>query len=253
MKTGLLALLAGAILALAGATAEAQTLTIFAAASLKNALDEAAATWKSAGRGTSIAYGASSTLARQIENGAPAQVFISADLDWMDYLEKRGLIRKDTRRNLLGNSLVMVAPADRAQRVDLKPGFALAAMLGNGRLAIADPQSVPAGKYARAALEKLGVWTTVAKKVAPAENVRAALALVARGEAPYGIVYGSDAAAEPRVGVVATFDAALHPAITYPAAVLSSSRDPNAGAFLAFLASPPVRDIFKKHGFVPLN
>ena len=253
MKARLLALIAGALLAAGCGAAQAQALTVFAAASLKNALDEIAATWKSAGRSPSIAYGASSTLARQIENGAPAQVFISADLDWMDYLEQRGLVRKDTRRNLLGNSLAMIAPHDRAQRVDIGPGFALAAMLGKGRLAIADPQSVPAGKYARAALEKLGVWSSVAAKVAPAENVRAALALVARGEAPYGIVYGSDAVAEPRVRVVATFDPALHPAIVYPAAVVSSSRDPAAGAFLAFLATPPAREIFRKHGFVPLN
>lgn len=253
MKTRLLALLAGAVIAAGCGAARAQTLTVFAASSLKNALDEVAAAWKSAGRGTAIAYGASSTLARQIENGAPAQVFVSADLDWMDYLDQRGLIRMGTRRNLLGNSLVMIAPWDRSRRVDIKPGFALAAMLGYGRLAIADPRSVPAGKYARAALERLGVWSAVAAKIAPAENVRAALALVARGEAPYGIVYGSDAAAEPRVRVAATFDASLHPAIVYPVAVVSSSRDPAAGAFLAFLSTPPARDIFLKHGFVPLN
>lgn len=249
----LLRWLGTAALALASTLAHAQTLTVFAAASLKNALDEVSAAWKNPAQSAVLAYGASSTLAKQIENGAPAQVFISADLDWMDYLEQRGLIRKETRRNLLGNTLVLVAPSDRARSVDIKPGFPLAAMLGTGRLALANPLTVPAGKYGRAALVRLGVWDSVAGKVAPTENVRAALALVARGEAPYGIVYGSDALAEPRVRVAAAFGPALHPPIVYPAAVLAGSRDPRAAAFLAFASTAPSQAIFRKHGFTPLN
>jgi len=237
----------------ASSAAGAQALTVFAAASLRNALDEATVKWKSASRTAVVAYGASSALARQIENGAPAQVFISADLDWMDYLEQRSLIRKDSRRNILANSLVLVGPSDRTGPVEIKPGFPIAALLGNGRLAMADPHGVPAGKYARAALEKLGVWSSVSGRIAPAENVRAALALVARGEAPLGIVYASDAIAETKVRVAATFDAGLHPPITYPAALVTTARHPLAAEFLAFLSGVPARAIFAKHGFRPLN
>lgn len=241
----------------AGTPALAQTFSVFAAASLKNALDEVAAQWKPAGRRDaarpSIAYGASSTLARQIEFGAPAQVFVSADLVWMDYLAERGLIRAETRRNLLGNSLVLAAPADSAVRAAIAPGFPLAALLGNGRLALADPAAVPAGRYAKAALEKLGVWSAVATKLAPTENVRVALALVARGEAPLGIVYGSDAIAEPRVRVVAAFARDLHPPIVYPAALTAASKDAAAAAFLAYLATPQARRIFAANGFTPLD
>ena len=242
-----------AFILLACQSAQAQSVTVFAAASLKNALDEAAAQWKSGARPPSIAYGASSTLARQIENGAPAHVFISADQDWMDYLAARGLIVNQSRKNLFGNTLVLIGPSDKTTPVELKPGVPLAALLGNGRLALADPQSVPAGKYAKAALERIGAWTAVSARLAPAENVRAALALVARGETPLGIVYGSDAAAEPKVKIVATFDSTLHPAIVYPAAVVASSKNPEASALLAYLASAESRAIFRKHGFKPLD
>ena len=239
------------LVSLLGGTAHAQALVVFAAASLKNALDEVASLSPSK---PAISYGASSALARQIENGAPAQVFISADLEWMDYLEGKKLIRSETRRNLLGNRLVLISPAGSAARIEVRPGFALAELLGGGRLALGDPAHVPAGKYAKAALEKLGVWDAVSGKLAPSENVRAALALVARGETPLGIVYATDAAAEPKVRVVAAFPDGLHPPIVYPAALTANA--PASGAvtdFLALLSSPAARKVFEKHGFTPLN
>ncbi len=229
---------------LAGA-AHAQATLVFAAASLKNALDEAAASY---GKRTVVSYGASSTLARQIENGAPADVFISADLEWMDYLEKKGLLAPGTRRDLLGNRLVLIAAATSPLRLEPAAGFPIGKALGSGRLAIADPQSVPAGKYAKAALQKLGVWNEVTGRLAPADNVRAALAFVARGEAPLGIVYATDAREEPRVVVAGVFPEGTHPPIVYPAAVLRGAR-PGARELLDFLASPPARAIFGKHGF----
>lgn len=245
--TSLLAIM----LSLLGGAAHAQAPVVFAAASLKNALDEIVSLSSSK---PAISYAASSALARQIEAGAPAQVFISADLDWMDYLEQRGLIQPGTRRNLLRNRLVLVAPADSSLKTEIRPGFALAAMLGSGRLATADPHSVPAGKYTKAALVKLGVWESVAGRLATAENVRAALAFVARGEAPLGSVYATDAAAEPRVRVVATFADGLHPPVVYPVALTSGA--PAAGPaadFVALLSSSAARTVFEKHGFTPLN
>ena len=214
--------------------------TVFAAASLKNALDEVAPA------GTVVSYGASSALARQIESGAPADVFISADLDWMDYLDKKGLLAPGTRRNLLGNRLVLIAPARRP--VKLQPGPEVLEALGNGRIALAEPNSVPAGKYAKAAFEKLGVWDGIAKRVAGAENVRAALALVARGEAPLGVVYQTDANAEPGVMVAGVFPADSHPPIVYPVAALKGAK-PGTASFLELLSSPAARRVFEKHGF----
>jgi molybdate transport system substrate-binding protein len=225
--------------------AHGQPVAIFAAASLKNALDEAAALQQPR---PVIAYGASSALARQIENGAPVDLFISADLDWMDYLEKKGLLAAGTRRNILRNRLVLVAPASRPLTLQPAFGFALGRALGSGRLALADPQSVPAGKYAKAALEKLGVWQEVAGRVAPAENVRAALAFVARGEAPLGIVYQTDANEERRVTVAGIFPPDSHPAIVYPVAALKGAKR-GAAAFLEILGSARARAIFEKHGF----
>lgn len=229
--------------------AHAQPLTVFAAASLKNALDEVAtlATVR-----PTVSYAASSALARQIENGAPADVFISADLKWMDYLQDKQLIRGATRRNLLGNRLVLVAPAGSDVSAQIRPGFPLAALLGNGRLALGDPQHVPAGRYAKAALESLGVWNSVSTKLAPAENVRVALALVARNETPLGIVYATDAASEPKVRTVAAFPEGSHPPIVYPVALTAKATDA-AAAFVALLASPAARKAFEKHGFSPLN
>jgi molybdate transport system substrate-binding protein len=237
------------VLALLAPAAHAQL--VFAAASLKNALDEVAALSPSK---PTISYAASSALAKQIESGAPAQVFISADLDWMDYLEQRKLIRQGSRRNLLGNKLVLIAPAGSAARAEIGPGFSLARLLGDGRLATADPNSVPAGKYTKAALEKFGVWDSVAGKLAPAENVRAALLLVARGEAPLGTVYATDAAVEPKVRVVAAFPEGSHPAIVYPAALTAAAPASGAAAdFLALIGLPAARKVFEKYGFTPLN
>lgn len=223
----------------------ADRLVVFAAASLKNALDEIAALQAAK---PVVSYGASSALARQIENGAPADLFISADLEWMDYLEREALLAPGTRRNLLGNRLVLVAPRAQPLQLEPAPGFPLAKALGDGRLALAEPASVPAGKYAKAALEKLGVWPQVARRIAATENVRAALALVARGEAPLGIVYRSDAAAEPAVVVAGVFPADSHPPIVYPIAAVKGAK-PEAQAFLAFLAGAKARAIFERHGF----
>ena len=222
---------------------------VFAAASLKNALDEASAAYAAAGPARPvISYGASSALAKQIENGAPADLFISADLEWMDYLEKQGLLAAGTRRNLLGNTLVLIAPARQPVRLQPAPRFPVAMALGGGRIALADPNSVPAGKYAKAAFESLGVWRDIAGRVAAAENVRAALALVARGEAPLGVVYLTDAREEPAVMVAGVFPAGTHPPIVYPAALLKDAR-PGSSGFAEFLSGAAARRIFEKHGF----
>jgi molybdate transport system substrate-binding protein len=232
--------------------AQERPVTAFAAASLKEAMDELARRFESAGGGrVLVSYAASPALARQIENGAPADIFISADLDWMDYLEKRKLVRAATRANLLSNRLVLIAPADSKAVFTIGPRFPLAALLGDKRLAMADPDSVPAGKYGRAALEALEVWAQVAPKVARAENVRAALALVARGEAPLGIVYATDALAERKVRVIGEFAAHLHPPIVYPAALTSGSKSESAGRFLQFLRSAEARPVWQQYGFRP--
>jgi len=241
-----------ALLVLLPARAQSPAVTVFAAASLKNALDAVAdAFQKDTGLRVAISYAASSALARQIEQGAPADVFISADLDWMDYLQARNLLRPETRRNLAGNRIVLVAPAAEARNVELKPG-ALAATLGGGRLATANVSSVPAGKYGRAALEHLGLWSEVAGRLAEAENVRAALTFVARGESPLGIVYESDARAEPKVKVVARFPETSHTPILYPAALTRTAR-PEAAGFLQALRTPAGTAILAREGFIPLD
>lgn len=232
----------------AAAPASTQELTVFAAASLKDALDEAARGYDPAVK-VVVSYAASSALAKQIENAAPADLFISADLDWMDYLEARKLIDPGTRFNLLRNRLVLIAPANSGGTIEIKPGFALAQALGDGRLAMANPDAVPAGKYGKAALQHLGTWTAVAGKVASTENVRAALALVARGEAPFGIVYLTDAIADKKVRIVGQFPDGSHPAIIYPAAVIAGSKNTQARSFLNYLGSPAARAIFSRHGF----
>jgi molybdate transport system substrate-binding protein len=237
--------LAGSLFAVGTSAAHAQAPTVLAAASLKDALDEVASSYPTR---PVIAYGSSAALARQIENGAPADIFISADLDWMDYVEKKGLLAAGTRRNLLGNRLVLIAPARQPVKLQPAPGFPIAKALGSGRIALADPNSVPAGKYARAAFEKLGVWDQVAPRVAAAENVRAALALVSRGETPLGVVYQTDANAERGVAVAGVFPADTHPPIIYPVAALKSAREGTA-KFLEFLSRPRSRAIFEKHGF----
>ena len=234
------------------AHAQERPVTVFAAASLKEAMDELARRFESAGGGrVLVSYAATPALARQIENGAPADIFISADLDWMEYLGKRKLVRAATRANLLSNRLVLIAPADSKAVLTIGPRFPLAALLGDKRLAMADPDSVPAGKYGRAALEALEVWAEVAPKVARAENVRAALALVARGETPFGIVYATDALAERKVRVIGEFAAHLHPAIVYPAALTSASKSERAGSFLQFLRSAEARPVWQQYGFRP--
>ena len=225
---------------------------VFAAASLKNALDAIVQKWQAeSGNRATISYAASSTLAKQIENGAPADIFISADLEWMDYLQQRSLIDPGSRRNLLGNQLVLIAPKDSRSEATIAPGFALAKLLGDGRLAMADPDAVPAGKYGKAALEKLDVWETVAGRIAAAENVRAALLLVARGEAPLGIVYRTDAAVEPAVRIVAAFPAGTHPPITYPMALIQSA-GPGAQQLAAYLQGQTARALFEAQGFTVL-
>jgi molybdate transport system substrate-binding protein len=232
--------------------AGAQKVTVFAAASLKEALDEVArAHEKRSGARIAVSYLGSAVLARQIEKGAPADIFISADLDWMAYLDQRRLLKAESRVNLLSNSLVLIAPAASTVALAITPKFAIVTALGDRRLALADPDSVPAGKYAKAALEGLGVWGEVAPRVARAENVRAALALVARGEAPLGIVYRTDARVEPRVRVVGEFPAHLHSAIVYPAAIVAASRSAGAAPLLAFLRSPEARRIWERYGFGP--
>jgi molybdate transport system substrate-binding protein len=235
--------------------AENQGVLVFAAASLKNALDGAIdAFTREAGVKVTPSYAASSALAKQIEQGAPAAMFISADLDWMDYLQERGLIEPMSRSNLLGNTLVLVTAKDSAiADVALAPGLDLAALLGDGRLAVGEVKSVPAGKYAKAALERLGAWNGVADRLAQAENVRAALALVSRGEAPLGIVYRTDAAADPGVRIVGTFPADSHPPIIYPIALTRNASEP-AAAFLAFLRSAPAaKAAFTRRGFTVLG
>ena len=193
-------------LAIASAAVSAADVTVFAAASLKEAMDQQAKTFEaSTGNKVIVSYGASNTLAKQIEAGAPADIFISADLDWMDYLDQRRLLAPNTRFDLLRNTLVLIAPASSTSTLRIGPNFGLAAALGTEKLAMANPDSVPAGKYGKSALEKLGVWASVEKQVARAENVRAALALVSRGEAPFGIVYRTDALADKGVKIVDTF------------------------------------------------
>jgi len=234
--------------------AQAKDMVVFAAASLKNALDDVDAAWsRDSGRKAVISYAASSALARQIEQGAPADVFISADRDWMDYLQKRDLIKPETRTDLLGNRIVLVAEKTSKLATVIKPGFDLAGLLGSGRLAMADVASVPAGKYGKAALESLGVWASVRNKVAQAENVRLALLLVDRGEAPLGIVYATDAAADPNVKIVAAFPDDTHPPIVYPVALTARAASADAASFAAFLRSATAKPLFERQGFTVLD
>lgn len=247
------ALAAVAVLVLAGATtANAQQPTVFAAASLKDALDEIDSRYQAKGGGkAAISYASSAALAKQIESGAPADIFISADLDWMDYVEKRKLVKPGTRTNLLRNEIVLIAPADSKASFTIGPKFPLARLLGDGRLAMADPDSVPAGKYGKAALETLEVWSSVADRVARTENVRAALAFVSRGEAPFGIVYRTDASADKKVRIVGTFPATSHPPIIYPAGMLVEGKSPVAEKYFQFIKSTEAQATFRKHGFLP--
>ena len=253
MKWFVLSLLAGLALAQPSRAQSGDPL-VFAAASLKNALDGAAALWsRQSGKKVTISYGASSALAKQIEAGAPAQMFISADLDWMNYLADKKLIRPETRSNLLGNRIVLVAPKDSNVSLKIGPNFPLANALGGGKLAMANTDSVPAGRYGKAALEKLGVWNSVRNSIAQAQDVRAALTLVARKEAPLGIVYATDAVAEPNVKTIGTFPDKIHPPIVYPVALTAAASNLDSATFLAFLKSSAARPAFEKQGFTVLS
>lgn len=242
-----------AVFGLTPAAAQQKTLTVFAAASLKNALDDInnAYTAKS-GVKVATSYAASSALARQLEQGAPADVFASADLEWMDYATSKKTINESTRANLLGNKIVLIAPKDSGlSNVAIAQGFDLARLAGDGRIATGDVQSVPVGKYAKAALEKLGSWNGVASKFAMADNVRAALTLVARNEAALGIVYETDAKVEPGVKIVGHFPADSHPPIVYPFAATATAKL-DAAAYLDYLRSDAAKVVFEKYGFTLL-
>ncbi len=233
-------------------SAQAAPVTVFAAASLKNALDEVGAQYAKSGGDARFSYAASSAIARQIEQGAPADIFVSADSDWMNYLVDRKLIVASSRKDLLSNNLALIAPADSKVVLRIGKGMPLARALGDGRLALAGPD-VPAGKYAKASLGALGVWDSVSGRLAQAENVRMALQYVARGESPLGIVYDTDAKVEPKVRIVGLFPAGTHPKIVYPVALVAASKNPDAARFLAYLSSPQANAVFRKYGFTVLS
>jgi molybdate transport system substrate-binding protein len=236
-----------------GSPAAAEPVTVFAAASLKEAMDEQARRFEGeTGNKVVVSYGGSNALARQIEAGAPADVFISADLDWMNYLARGGGLVPGSRQNLLRNDLVLIAPAASKTTLRIAPRFKLAGALGGEKLAMANPDSVPAGKYGKAALTALGVWASVERQIAGTDNVRAALSLVARGEAALGIVYKSDALAEPGVRIVDTFPEATHAPIIYPVALVAPQKGPAAKALLDFLRSAPARAVWVRYGFTAL-
>jgi molybdate transport system substrate-binding protein len=245
---GLAAAVLGA--ALGAEPACADDLLVFAAASLEESLTEAADAWASEGRSKPVlSFAASSALAKQIENGAPADLFVSADEQWMDYLAERSLVVPGSRTPFLGNELVLIAPAGRPFRIEWKPGFALADVLADDKLALADVESVPAGRYAKAALANLGVWTSVERNVVRQADVRGALALVERGEARAGIVYRTDAMASRKVVIAAAFPATSHPPIAYPLAIVEGRDSPQVRELHAFLLSARAKEIFARHGF----
>ena len=257
-------ILCGVLCGLLTGAASAADLTVFAASSLKEALDaQVSAFSTNSGHRVRVSYAGSNALAKQIENGAPAHIFLSADELWMDYLAQKKLIVADSRRDVVGNALVIVAPVASTARLTLAQGAAgvaaatlateLTAALGSGRLALANPDAVPAGKYARVALTRLGLWSAVENKLARAENVRAALAFVARGEAPLGIVYRTDALAEPRVKIVAIFPESTHPKIVYPAAIVAGQDSVAARAFLDHLTGEKAMPVWVRFGFTPPN
>ena len=246
----LLLLAAVALMPAAPAHAQQRGPLVLAAASMQEALTDAANRWTSLGHPRPVlSFAASSALARQVEAGAKADLFVSADEEWMDYLQGKRLLRPGTRARLTENRLVLVAPRASTVKLRIAAGFPLAQALGTGRLAIADPATVPAGRYGKAALERLGVWRTVGGRIAPAENVRAALALVERGAVPLGVVYATDARASGKVRVIGVFPASSHPPITYPVALLKASTHREAEAFRRFLISREGRAILARRGF----
>ncbi|WP_374630196.1 molybdate ABC transporter substrate-binding protein [Pannonibacter indicus] len=252
LRGAMLTVAAVAALSLSSLAAQAQEVTVFAAASLKTALDRIVAEYQ-AGGGASVvvSYAGSSALAKQIEQGAPADIFISASTDWMDTLDKAGLIKAGSRSDLLGNTLVLVAHGGDAPKVEITSALDLSGMIGDGKLAMALVDSVPAGVYGKAALTSLGLWASVEPKVAQSDNVRAALALVATGEAPFGIVYSTDAAADEKVSIVGTFPQGSHAPIVYPAGLTAQARD-GAEAFLTYLKGEKASAVFEAEGFTVL-
>ena len=241
---------AAAVLILAPLRAAAEDVTVFAAASLGGALDNVAADWTDkTGSTVTLSYAGSSALANQIQQGAPADIFISASTDWMDALAASGDLRAGTRRDILGNRLVLIAHGPDAAAVAIDARLDLAGLLGDGRLSMALVDAVPAGLYGKTALTALGLWDSIAPLVAQSDNVRSALSFVALNEAPLGIVYATDAAAEDNVSIIGTFPAASHPPITYPAAITAQSDSAQAAAFLDHLTSPEARAIWQSYGF----
>lgn len=248
-----LAGLATLALPAAARPAAATPVMIYAAATLKDALDQAIASAEAGLRLPIIAvYGPSPSLVKQLENDAPGDIFFSADPDWMDEAAARKIVDPATRTDLLSSKLVLIAPGPKAAATAIEPGFPLAAMLGDGRLAMCDPMMMPAGRYGRAALQSLGVWDSVKDRVANAENVRAALAYVARREAPLGIVFDTDARLDPGVTIIGTFPVGSHPPIIYPIAAVARSRNPDTAKVLRFLVSPAAQPIFERYGYTVL-
>jgi molybdate transport system substrate-binding protein len=243
------ALVAAALAILGAPAAAAEELLVFAAATLKPALDEVADQYRRGGGAIKISYAPSPALVKQLENAAPADLFISADSDWMDAAQAKALIRPETRVDLLSSRLVLIAPRGSTASTEIEPGFPLADLLGSGRLAMCDPMMMPAGRYGRAALQALGVWSAVQDRVANADSVRAALVYVDRGEAPFGIVFDTDAATDPGVRIVGVFPGDSHPPIVYPVAVTAVSKNADAGKFLAFLRSSGAKAIFERLGY----
>jgi molybdate transport system substrate-binding protein len=242
--------LAGGSLALAAAVAAAQDVTVFAAASLANAFEEVGKAYRaSGGVPVKFSFAASSTLAKQIESGAAADIFASADEQWMDYLAERNLIATATRSRRLGNALVLITPPGDARKVEIRPGFDLAGMIGSAKLATGDPAHVPVGRYAQQALATLGVWDAVAPKIARTDNVRAALLLVERGEAPFGIVYATDAAVSGKVNIAGAFPPDSYPPVSYPFAILAKRDRPEVRSFFEYLLGPEAQAVYRKAGF----
>ena len=241
---------AAIVLACVAVAVAAQDVTVFAAASLTNVFEDVAKSYRAkGGGGVKFSFASSSTLAKQIESGASADIFASADEQWMDYLAERKLIEPATRSSRLGNALVLVTPSGDKRTVDIKPGFDLAGMIGNGKLATGDPAHVPVGRYAQQALTKLGVWDAVAPKIARTDNVRAALLLVERGEAPFGIVYATDAAASGKINIAGAFPADSYPPVSYPFAILAKRDRSEVRRFFEFLYGPEAQAIYRKAGF----
>jgi molybdate transport system substrate-binding protein len=229
----------------------AEPVTVFAAMTLKDVVDASLAAAQSAiGVSAKAVYGPAPALVKQLENGAPGDIFFSADKDWMDEAVKAKIVDPKTRVDLLSSKLVLIAPAAKAKPVAIAPGFPLAAMLGDGKLAVCDPMTMPAGRYGRAALQKLGVWDSVKDRIANAANIRAALAYVSRGEAPLGIVFDTDARLDTGVAVIGTFPADTHPPIVYPIATVARSQNPGTARLASFLVSAAAKPIFERYGYI---